>query len=92
MFFFLISFLVIIILLVYYLKLRQCYQYFKIRGIPTPPFQFFYGHFKTLWNVPSNYRQLESWTKQYGKIYGIYEGSSPVFVVSDPDFFSGDFR
>ncbi|CAF1056683.1 unnamed protein product [Adineta steineri] len=56
------------------------------RNISTPPFSFFFGHFKTLWNVPSSYRQLENWTKQYGKIYGIYEGTHPVLVVSDPDF------
>jgi cytochrome P450 len=71
----------------YYLfLLRQRYQYFSQRGIPTPPFHFFFGHLKTLWNTASFHRQLECWTKQYGKIYGIYEGSTPTFVVSDPDF------
>lgn len=74
-------------LLTYYLFLiRQRYQYFSQRGIPVPPFTFFFGHFKTLWNNGSYHRQLETWTKQYGKIYGIYEGTLPVFVVSDPDF------
>ena len=70
----------------YFFQLQQRYQYFSRCGIPTPPFRFFFGHLKTLWNVPSYHRQLESWTKQYGKIYGIYEGTSPMFVVSDPDF------
>ncbi len=75
------------VLLIYYIFLLQKrYQYFSQRGIPTPQFQFFYGHCKTLWNVPSYHCQLESWTKQYGKIYGIYEGSVPISVVSDPDF------
>ena len=74
-------------LLIYYLFLiRQHYEYFNRRGIVTPPFPIFFGHLKTLWNVPSYHRQLESWTKQYGKIYGIYEGTTPTFVVSDPDF------
>ena len=82
----LILLLVCIGLIVYYLLLRQRYQYFSLRGIPTPSFQFFYGHLKTLWNAASYHRQLESWTKQYGKIYGIYEGSLPIFVVSAPDF------
>ncbi|CAF1267044.1 unnamed protein product [Adineta steineri] len=66
--------------------LRQRYQYFSQRGIPTPPFRFFFGHLQTLWNSASFHRQLESWTKQYGKIYGIYQGTVPTFVVSDPDF------
>lgn len=70
----------------YLLELRQRYQYFRQRGIPTPPFRFFYGHLKTLWNSTSFFRQFESWTKQYGKIYGIYQGSIPTLIVSDPDF------
>ena len=69
----------------------QRYQYFSQRGIPTPPFRFFFGHLKTLWNVPSPHRQFESWTKEYGKIYGIYEGTLPIFVVSDPDFLQEAF-
>ncbi|CAF1062977.1 unnamed protein product [Adineta steineri] len=79
--------LTFISLAVYYVfLLQQRYQYFRRRGIPTPPFRFFFGHMKILWNVPSFHRQLENWTKQYGKIYGIYQGTTPTFVVSDPDF------
>ncbi len=82
-----ILFLVCIGRTTYYLfLLRQRYRYFSRRGIPTPPFRFFFGHLKTLWNAASFHRQLESWTKQYGKIYGIYQGTVPTFVVSDPDF------
>src|SRR5690348_8857867 len=70
----------------YFFLLHQRYQYFSRLGIPTPPFHFFYGHFKTLWNSESFHRQLQSWTKEYGKIYGIYQGTVPTYVVSDPDF------
>ena len=74
-------------LLIYYLfSLQQRYQYFSQRNIPTPPFEYFFGHIKTSWNSPLYHRQLESWTKQYGKIYGLYDGSMPIYVVSDPDF------
>ena len=74
-------------LLTYYLfVLQQRYQYFIRRNIPTPPFDFFFGHIRRLWSVASHHRQLESWTKQCGKIYGLYEGSIPMFVVSDVDF------
>ena len=76
----------LVLLIYYYFRLQQRYQYFSQLGIPTPPFRFFFGHLKTLWNAASYHRQLESWTKQYGKIYGIYEGTNPMFVVSDPDF------
>ena len=78
---------VFIALLIYYLfTLQQRYQYFSQRNIPTPPFEFFFGHIRTLWNASFRHRQLNSWTKQYGKIYGLYEGTIPIFVVSDPDF------
>ncbi|CAF1526975.1 unnamed protein product [Adineta ricciae] len=77
----------LICLFVYYFRfLHYRYQYFHRCGISTPSFRFFFGHLKTLWNCASYHRQLESWTKQYGKIYGIYEGSLPIFVVSDADF------
>ena len=76
-----------ILLLAYYIfQLQQRYQYFIQRNIPTPPFQFFFGHMRVLWNAELFHRQLESWTKEYGKIYGIYEGTTPMFVVSDADF------
>ncbi|CAF0916640.1 unnamed protein product [Adineta steineri] len=76
----------IALLVYYYFLIQQRYQYFNQRGIATPPFNFFFGHLKTVWNHPSHHRQLENWTKQYGKIYGIYEGTHPILVVSDPDF------
>ena len=83
----LILLLICIGLTIYYLlELRKRYQYFRQRGIPTPPFRFFYGHLKTLWNSTSFFRRLETWTKEYGKIYGIYQGSVPTLIVSDPDF------
>ena len=78
--------IVIALLIYYFFQLQQRYQYFSERGVPTPPFQFFFGHMRTLWNVEYFHRQLENWTKQYGHVYGIYEGSVPMFVVSDPDF------
>ncbi len=84
--------LVCIGLTIYYLfLLRRRYQYFSRRGIPTPPFRFFFGHLKTLWSSALFHRQLESWTQQYGKIYGIYQGTVPTFVVSDPDFIHAVF-
>ena len=80
-------FLLFLGLVTYYLfVLWQRYQYFNQIGVPTPPFRFLFGHLKTLWNCKSFHRQLESWTKQYGTIYGIYQGAIPTLVVSDPDF------
>ena len=83
----LILLLIFIVLFTYlFFLLQQRYQYFIRRGIPTPPFDFLLGNLKTSWNRAFFHRQLESWTKQYGKIYGLYEESIPMFVVSDVDF------
>ena len=79
-------FVFVALLTSYFFLLQQRYQYFNQRGIPTPPFQYFFGHVRKLWSVASYHRQLENWTKQYGKIYGLCEGAVPIFVVSDPDF------
>ena len=79
--------LIFIVLTIYYFfLLHRRYQYFSRRGIPTPPFEFFYGHLKTLWSDEFFHRRLENWTNQFGKIYGIYQGNVPTLVVSDADF------
>ncbi|CAF1257314.1 unnamed protein product [Didymodactylos carnosus] len=75
--------IIICLLLTYVLILLNRYQYFKQRNIPTPPYRFFFGHLKTLWNAQLKSKQLQEWTKIYGKIYSLFEGSTPVYVVSD---------
>ncbi|CAF4984577.1 unnamed protein product, partial [Rotaria sp. Silwood1] len=55
-------------------------------GIPGPPHRFFFGHYKTIWSVPLLTYQLQTWTRQYGSIYGLFEGTRPLYVVSDVEF------
>lgn len=74
-------------LLVSYLwLLKSRYDYFVRRNIPGPPSRFFFGHYLTLWNTPSYSRQILEWTREYGSIYGLFEGTRPMYVVSDIDF------
>jgi cytochrome P450 family 13 len=74
-------------LLVSYLwTLRSRYDYFKRRNIPGPPPRFFFGHYLTLWNVPFYPQQIQEWTRQFGSVYGLFEGTRPMYVVSDIDF------
>lgn len=77
--------LLIILLSIYIRSIQKSYDYFKIRGIPGPPPKFFFGHFFAS-DENSFSRRLEKWTKTYGAIYGIFEGTRPVFIVSDPNF------
>lgn len=76
----------ICILISYCWILKSRYEYFKRRTIPGPLPHFFFGHYLTLWNVPSFPRQIYQWTRQFGPIYGLFEGTRPVYVVSDLDF------
>ena len=70
----------------YLWKLRRCYSYFEQRGIPGPPYRFFYGHTKILWTMNDLSHQFQQWTRQYGSIFGLYKGSRPMYIVSDVDF------
>lgn len=76
----------IVVITVYLWTLNSCYSYFKLRGIPSPPYCFFFGHYKTIWSTPLLSRQLQIWTRQFGSIYGLFEGTRPLYVVSDVEF------
>ncbi|CAF3472641.1 unnamed protein product [Rotaria socialis] len=46
----------------------------------------FQGHLLKLWNAPLSFEQIHDWTRRYGSIYGIFEGTHPVYIVFDVDF------
>ncbi|CAF2085859.1 unnamed protein product [Rotaria magnacalcarata] len=66
--------------------LKSRYNYFVQWNIPGPPPEFFFGHLLTLWNASLSFEQIRDWTHRYGSIYGIFEGTHPVYIVSDIDF------
>jgi hypothetical protein len=70
----------------WFFTLRSRYNYFRLRGIPGPPPLFFFGHFRTIWSVKSYQQLLHSWTKKFGPIYGLFEGTRPLYIVSDVNF------
>ncbi|CAF1538550.1 unnamed protein product [Didymodactylos carnosus] len=74
------------LIVTYLWTLKSRYDYFVRRNIPGPSPKFFFGHYLTLWNVPFYSRQIQGWTRQYGNIYGLFEGTRPMYVVSDVDF------
>ena len=74
------------LLITYLWRLKTRYEYFVRRNISGPPFEYLFGHLRTLWHTPSYHQQLQQWTRQYGSIYGLFEGSRPMYIVSDADF------
>jgi cytochrome P450 len=76
---------IILFLVVYLLYDRLCY--FSNRSIPCPPISsIIYGHLSDLWSAKSYSKQLHKWTQQYGSVYGLFEGTRPVYVTSDIKF------
>ena len=66
--------------------LKSRYEYFTRLNISGPRPTFFFGHYLKIWTTPSFHNQIVQWTRQYGSIYGIFEGSLPTYIVSDVDF------
>lgn len=82
----------------YLVYLKRCYRYLKSLGYDHPPPKFFIGNlleFASQSNSVSTdphkpeishySKTLRRFTSRYGKIYGYYEGHSPVLVLADPD-------
>ncbi|UJR29508.1 hypothetical protein I4U23_010725 [Adineta vaga] len=76
----------ICLLISYLLTIHYSYNYFKSRHIPGPPHEFFFGHLRRLWSTKRYSKQIQEWTHQYGSIYGLYEGTRPLYIVSDVNF------
>ncbi|KAF8375044.1 hypothetical protein PRIPAC_81473 [Pristionchus pacificus] len=54
------------------------------RGIPGPKPEFLFGNLREIWDFDKpRSLVLRDWTKQFGKIYGFFEGQRPFIVVSD---------
>lgn len=74
------------LLIAYLWSIHNGYNYFKSRHIPGPPHEFFFGHLRTIWSMKRYSKQIQEWTHKYGSIYGLYEGTRPLYIVSDVNF------
>ncbi|CAJ0945220.1 unnamed protein product, partial [Mesorhabditis belari] len=70
-----------------YIYLWNRQQYFRRRGIPSPPVDsILSGNLMTLHNGRSPHtKNLQEWVKQYGDQFGYYEGSMNVILTSRLD-------
>jgi len=77
----------VVCLVIFYLwTIKNRYGHFKRQNIPGPLPRFFFGHYKTLWSTQTYSQQLQAWTSQFGPIYGLFEGTRPMYVVSNVEF------
>ncbi|UJR30560.1 hypothetical protein I4U23_018089 [Adineta vaga] len=77
---------VLLITIVAYLwHVRKAYDYFTKLNIPGPPPTLFFGNFLDVIKSRRLSLNIYQWTKKYGRIFGYYEGHTPILVISDPD-------
>lgn len=82
------SSIIVLILFIWHLvySIRRKQRYFENENIPGPSPTFLLGNLKDLWSKSQYFRQLQVWTQKYGKVYGMFEGTTPIYVVSDVGF------
>ncbi|KAM7293516.1 cytochrome P450 3A14 isoform X1 [Ixodes scapularis] len=79
-------FAVLIILGIRLLRWRQkTFSYFKDIGIPGPKPNLLWGNLKE-YHEKELVQAVKKWCKQYGDIFGFYNGDVPMLVVRDLEF------
>lgn len=62
---------------------RKTFDFFRGTGIPGPPTpSSFSGHFYQFWQE-NTVEVMDQWFKEYGDIYGIFNGDAPFVLVKD---------
>jgi hypothetical protein len=73
------------IFVLYWFALRQ-QKFWQNRGIPGPDGVLLKGNLDNVFGEKPAVLQLQKWTQQFGKVYGIQEGCfQKVLVISDPE-------
>ena len=83
--FVLLSCILICLLVTYLIHIKRCYSFFQKLGINGPEPTFLLGNVTDFVRTKRISVSIRNWTEQYGRIYGYFEGHTPVLVISDPD-------
>ena len=75
---------VLTILFGWYIHYARKYNHWSSMGVPGPKPKFLSGNLYEFFALESN-KLYAKWTKEYGKLVGIYEGSKPILLTTDPD-------
>jgi cytochrome P450 len=76
---------------IYLVHIHRCYSFFKQLGINGPQPTFLLGNLADFVRTKRISISIQNWTTQFGRIYGYFEGHTPVLVVSDPDILHNIF-
>ena len=71
--------------------IRRFYDFFKQLHIPGPTPILFFGNFLDIIKTRRYSLTVKKWTEKYGRIFGYFEGHTPILVVSDPDILQDVF-
>lgn len=77
--------LLLTVVAIYLWFIHQAYDFFTKLNIPGPKPVLFVGNFLEVIPTKRLSLTIREWTKKYGRVFGYFEGHTPVLVVSDPD-------
>jgi hypothetical protein len=77
--------ILLVVIVAYLWHIRRIYIFFNRLNIPGPPPIFFFGNLADLAKTKRLIISIKQWTEKYGRIFGYFEGHTPILVVSDPD-------
>jgi cytochrome P450 len=77
--------ILLVVVVAYLWHIRKIYNFFNQLNIPGPPPSLFFGNFADLAKTKRMSISIKQWTEKYGRIFGYFEGHTPILVVSDPD-------
>ncbi|CAF3703793.1 unnamed protein product, partial [Rotaria sordida] len=81
----------ITLVVVYLWHIHRTYSFFIRLGIPGPSTTFFFGNFPEFIKTKRLSLCLKEWTKKYGRVFGYFEGHTPILIVSDPNILQDIF-
>lgn len=87
----LLSFIFVCVLAIYLRHIHRCYDFFKQLGIKGPQPTFLLGNLADFARTKRISISIQNWSVQFGRIYGYFEGHTPVLVISDPDILHNVF-
>lgn len=69
-----------------YYHYKNIYSFWNNKGVRGPKPTPIIGHLLQIFSQDRTKRQ-SIWQKEYGKVFGLYEGTKPVLMISDADVF-----